>query len=186
MALVSDQDPFPFALSRRERQPLEGVLATTADAQQRRRAEALLGLAARESVPAIAARLHVSRQTVYNWVRRFRQREGIAEERLADGARSGRPATVAGLIDPIIDVLIDQDPGTFGYAATVWTAPLLRRHLDTQHGVTASEQSVRLAIDRLCLRWKRPRYQLSRRSPTWRQAKGGSSGGSPDGAGRCC
>jgi transposase len=186
MASASDQDQLPFALSRRERQQREGVLAATVDARQLRRAEALLWLAAGESVSAIATWLRVSRQTVYNWATRFCQREGVAGERLADGARSGRPATVAGLIDPIIDVLIDPDPRAFGYAATVWTAPLLRRHLDTRHGVTASEQSVRLAIDRLCLRWKRPRYQLARRSPTWRQAKGGSSGVWQGVAARCC
>ena len=141
MVSASDEDQLRFALSRRERRQLEGVLATTADAQQLHRAEALLWRAAGESVPAIAARLRVSRQTVYNWALRFRQREGLVEERLADGVRSGRPATVAGRIDPIIDELIEQDPRAFGYAATVWTAPLLRHHLDTQHGVTASKQT---------------------------------------------
>jgi transposase len=89
-------------------------------------------------------------------------------------------------MDPIIKALIDQDPRDYGYAATVWTAPLLRCHLEAQHGVVASEQSVRLAIDRLGLRWKQPRYQLSRRSPTWWQAKGGSNAASQNASGPCC
>jgi transposase len=176
----------PFPLTRAERDSLERLVATTDQGRLLRRAEALLWLAEQESITAIARRLRVSRQTIYHWATHFRQRSGSVTERLTDAAHTGRPARLAGRIDPIIDELIDQDPRDYGYAATVWTAPLLRRYLEAEHGVTASEQSVRLAIDRLGLRWKRPRYQLSRRSPTWRQAKGGSNGASLAAPGRCC
>ena len=175
----------PFTLTRAERNALERIVATTNEGRLLRRAEALLWLADGDSITAIAQRLRVSRQTVYHWATHFRQRLGSLRERLADGAHTGRPARLASRIDPVIDELIDQDPRDYGYAATIWTAPLLRHHLEAKHGVTASEQSVRLAIDRLCLRWKRPRYQLSRRSPTWRQAKGGSNGASLAAPGRC-
>lgn len=176
----------PFTLTRAERTSLERLVATTEQARLLRRAQALLWLAEQEPITSIAHRLCVSRQTVYDWARHFRQRQGSVPERLADGAHTGRPARLAGCIDPILDELIDQDPRDYGYAATVWTAPLLRCHLEAEHGIAASEQSVRLALDRLGLRWKRPRYQLSRRSPAWRQAKGGSNGASPSAAGRCC
>jgi transposase len=175
MARDGDDQRVEFALSRRERTVLKQLLARTTDARRRRRAEALLWLDEGESVTSLAHRLRVSRQTIYPWAAHFQQRDGSPAERLADGVRSGRPATLAGTIDPLLDALIEQDPRDYGYAATVWTAPLLCRHLQQAHQITASEQSVRLAIDRLCVRWKRPRHQLSRRSPTWRQAKGGSS-----------
>jgi transposase len=179
-------DRIAFTLTRIERNSLESFVRATSDGRLLRRAEALLWLQEQASVTEIAGRLCVSRQTVYHWAARFSQRPGTIPERLADGAHTGRPALLASRMDPIIDALIDQDPRDYGYAATVWTAPLLRCHLEAQHGIVASEQSVRLAIDRLGLRWKRPRYQLSRRSPTWRQAKGGSNADSQNANGPCC
>jgi transposase len=173
-------------LTRTERNALERLARTTNDGRLLRRAEALLWLQEQASVTEIARRLSISRQTVYHWSAHFSQRQGTIVERLADGAHSGRPAVLAHRMDPIINALIDEDPRDYGYAATVWTAPLLRCHLAVEHGVVASEQSVRLAIDRLGLRWKRPRYQLSRRSPTWRQAKGGSNAVSRSVRGPCC
>lgn len=179
-------DGVAFTLTRFERNSLERFVRATSDGRLLRRAEALLWLPEQASVTEIARRLRVSRQTVYHWATRFSQRQGTILERLADGAHTGRPALLASRMDPIINALIDQDPRDYGYAATVWTAPLLRCHLEAQHGVVASEQSVRLAIDRLGLRWKRPRYQLSRPSPTWRQAKGGSNTASQNVSGPCC
>ncbi len=68
---------------------------------------------------------------------------------------------------------LDLSPDTFGYRSTVWTAPLLVRYLKEYKHLTISVQSVRLAIARLRIRWKRPRHQLALRPATWRQSKGG-------------
>jgi transposase len=186
MSGMAADDRVAFTLTRTERNALECFVRATSDGRLLRRAEALLWLQEQESVTEIARRLRVSRQTVYHWAAHFSQRQGTIAERLADGAHSGRPAVLANHMDPIINALIDEDPRDYGYAAAVWTAPLLRCHLNAQHGINASEQSVRLAIDRLGLRWKRPRYQLSRRSATWRQAKGGSNAASRNVSGPCC
>jgi transposase len=134
----------------------------------------LLWLHAGEPAATVAARLGVSRQSIYAWVDRFQARmDQSLEARLADGPRTGRPCTVAGVIDPLIDGVIETDPRELGYHATVWTAPLLVCYLADKHTLSVSCQSVRLAIARLRLRWKRPRHQLALRSATWRQAKGG-------------
>lgn len=95
--------------------------------------------------------------------------------RLRPGSRSGRPRTVHGIIDPLILEVIDRDPRDLGYRSTVWTAPLLRQYLQEVHHLVVSRPSVSFAIDRLGLRWKRPRHDLARRATTWRQAKGGSN-----------
>ena len=71
--------------------------------------------------------------------------------------------------------VIDTDPRALGYHQTVWTAPLLVHHLRDHHGVAVSGTTVRRAIARLRLCWKRPRHQLARRPDTWRQSKGGSN-----------
>jgi transposase len=172
-------------LSREEREVLETVVAHTKDARRLRRAQALLWRDAGERVSSVAERLRVGRRTIYRWTTRFRGRSALdCGARLADGVRTGRPRTVQGVIEPLIDAIIDRDPREFGYRFTVWTASLLRQYLQEVHQVIVSRKSVSLALARLGLRWKRARYDLVRRAATWRQAKGGSSGASRSGSGR--
>lgn len=163
-----------FKLSWRERRELEHLLKHTHDAITLRRIQALLWLNRGVSGSQVAKRLDMSRQVIYQWIALFRRKTPAdLATRLAAGARSGRPRTVQGIIDPLIDEVVDQDPRTFDYNSTVWTAPLLTTYLADHHEIVTSVQSVRLAITRLEIRWKRPRHHLALRSPTWRQAKGG-------------
>jgi transposase len=165
-----------LTLSDREDKALENLVVRTKNAVHLRRAQALLWLDAGEPVPEVATRLRVSRRTIYNWVARFRGYSALAlTARLSDGARSGRPRTAQGVIEPLILEVIDRDPRELGYRSTVWTAPLLTQYLAEQHHIQVSRQSVSLAIARVGLRWKRPRHDLARRGPTWQQAKGGSN-----------
>jgi transposase len=161
-------------LSRKERQGLEWLIAHTHDARLLLRAQALLWFVTGESVEAIASRLLVSRQSVYNWLDRFQERASSPLAiRLADAERSGRPRTAHGIIDPLIDAVIDQDPRDLGYRSTVWTANLLQAYLSEAHQISVSSKSISFAIAPLGIRWKRPRHQLMLRHPFWRQAKGG-------------
>ena len=138
------------------------------------RANALLWLDDGESAEEVAERLRVSRQTVYNWAIRFQRRgEFDISARVADGPRRGRPRTAHGIIDPLIEEALDQNPEDFGYNSTIWTAPLLAHYLLEECGIEVSCASVSLAIRRLRLRWKRPRHHLTLCPDTWRQAKGG-------------
>src|SRR5215813_8245910 len=117
-------------LSDRLRGELEGIVTHTPLAKERSRAQALLWLADGESVEQVSELLRISRQTVYNWTERIRQREGLdLRARLLDAPRSGRPPTALGIIDPLIEAVIDKDPRKLGYHATVWTAALLIQHL---------------------------------------------------------
>ena len=163
-----------FVLNYRERTKLQDFVAHTRDARLSRRGYALLWLDDGEPALEIAAQFNVSRQTVYNWADRFKERKGLPlAMRLADGVRSGRPYTAHGVIDPLIEAVIDTAPHVWGYRSTIWTAPLLVAYLSDYHHLTVSCQSVRLAIVRLKLRWKRPRHRLALRPDTWQQAKGG-------------
>ncbi len=168
MALV-DLCPIDRAL-------LEHLIDHTTQATELRRAPALLWLDDGDAPHEVAERLRVSRQTVYHWVQRFQERtDAPFQERLADGPRSGRPPTAQGIIDPLLEEVFADDPRAWGYQTTVWTAALLQQFLRDVHGLEVSAQSVRLAIDRLELVWKRPRHRLARRPDTWRQSKGGSN-----------
>jgi transposase len=167
-----------FRLQPRERRQLVRLLDHTRDATQLRRAQALLWLHDGQPALRVADLLHVSRQTVYNWLQVFRDRTDLdLADRLLDAPRSGRPATALGIIDPLIDAVIDDDPRGYGYRCTAWTAPLLRRYLEDVHAIATSHKSVSRAIARLGIRWKRPRHRLGLRPDTWRQAKGGSRPG---------
>jgi transposase len=167
----------PLVLGYRERRALEELSLHPPDARSLRRVQALLWLDEGESTQEVAERLRVSRQAVYQWVTHFQARVALpVGARVADGVHPGRPRTVWGVIDPLIDAVIDSDPRDWGYRATVWTAPLLVQYLEDVHPLAVSRPSVSLAIARLRIRWKRPRHHLSRRAPRWQQAKGGSSG----------
>jgi transposase len=163
-----------FSLKRRERRSLEDFVTCSCGSRELRRAQALLWLGAGESAEEVAARLRVSRQTVYNWWARFSTRQELElAARLADGGRLGRPRTARGIIEPLIAEVIEEDPREFGYRSTVWTAPLLVSYLGSEHGVAVSLRSVGYALEREQLHWKRPRHRLALRPETWRQAKGG-------------
>jgi transposase len=161
-------------LSGKERAALLDLIAHTIDARILRRAYAILWFDEGESVSEVAEQLQVSQRSVYNWLEHFLERtDSPLENRLSDAERSGRPVTVQGIIDPLIDAIIDTDPRALGYRSTVWTVPLLVRYLAEHHQLSASPPSVRLALARLDIHWKRPRHHLALRSETWRQAKGG-------------
>jgi transposase len=174
-----------FAPSAKACEILEELSTARQDAKTLRRAQALLWLADGEPVEEVADRSRVSRQSIYNWVARFQAPDHLVRgRRLADRERSGRPRTVHGIIDPLIAAVIEEDPRELGYHAAVWTAGLLQHYLQAEYQLAVGRRSIGAAIARLRLRWKRPRHHLARRSPTWRQAKGGSNAGCESGAGR--
>jgi transposase len=163
-----------LALTHRQRGEWEDVVAHTPWAKERCRAQVLLWIAEGFEVAEVAELMHVTRQTVYHWLSRFQQRvEPDLRARLRDAPRLGRPRAAEGTIDELVAAVIDGDPRQFGYHATVWTAPLLSRYLREHHAIKVSDRTVSRAIDRLGLRWKRPRHELALRPETWRQSKGG-------------
>lgn len=102
-------------LSSRERTSLEILAVQTNSAKELRRAQALIWLNDGESIEEVAERLCVSRRTIYYWVEWFESSVGLdLASRLADAPRSGRPATAQGIIDPLIDEVIETDPRDLG------------------------------------------------------------------------
>lgn len=161
-------------LSNKERRELESLRILGVESRQYQRMLAMLLLDEGASVEEIAEQLFVPRRTIYDWINRFNQRCDLSiKERVQDAFRSGRPATAKGVIDPVIDKIIDSDPRDYGYNSTVWTAGLLHRYLSKYHEKDVSLRSISYALVRLAIRWKLPRYVLSRQDPFWRQAKGG-------------
>ncbi|HID10419.1 MAG TPA: helix-turn-helix domain-containing protein, partial [Candidatus Latescibacteria bacterium] len=155
---------------------LRQIVKRSRDAKQVRRAQALLWLDQGEPVTNVARRQEVSRQTVYDWVRSFQERrhEPMAQ-RLRDRHRCGRPPEKGKAVEAFVERVMGTDPRQLGYHSPVWTIPLLCQHLKLEQGIEVSERTFRRCLKSMGYRYKRPRYVLSRRFPTWRQAKGGSS-----------
>jgi transposase len=76
-----------------ERTLLERMLVRAEDPRVRRRAGALLDLAAGDRPAEVAQRHRVARSTIYNWIDRCRQL-GVSEAALSDRPRPGRPRLV--------------------------------------------------------------------------------------------
>lgn len=165
-----------FSLNARERSTLEALVAGSKDVHQLKRSQALLALAAGEAVTKVAERMQVARNTIYNWIARFRNRIGPIAERLTDADRSGRPGDLIQSVKEVLPDLLAEKPTEYGYRHAEWTAGLLQAHLAEQ-SIDVSVSTLRHALHALGYRWKRPRYVLRRRSKTWRQAKGGSNEG---------
>ena len=163
-----------LTLTPKEYTALQALNARACQGNEWRRAQALIWHAEGDPVVEIAERLNVSRQSVYNWVQRFQQRDDLELlQRLGDAERSGRPCTAQGIIAPLIAKVIDCDPQALGYSATIWTVALLKHYLQHEHSIEVSDKSISRAIAHLGIRWKRPRHQLALCPETWRQAKGG-------------
>ena len=161
-------------LSSAIRTQLRHLLKEAETPRQLRRAQALLWMAEGQRPTEVARRLGVSYQTVYNWTQAFEARSSEpVTERLQDRARSGRPATKGQTVETVLQQVWPQSPLKLGYRSPIWTAPLVRQHLHQKHQLTVSTRTIRRALRRLGYRFKRPKQVYARRSPTWRQAKGG-------------
>src|SRR5215471_6570653 len=140
-----------LALTSQERAALEALIAPSAFTNEVRRAQALLWLDEGDNPQIVADRLHVSRQTVYNWATRFKSQRGARDipERLADEKRSGRPGTFPPIIDPLITDVLKHEPTEFSYEAHQWNLALLTRYLRDVHHLKVCRASVSLALRRL-------------------------------------
>lgn len=140
-----------LALSSQERRVLAELVIPSVLTNEVRRAQALLWIDEGESPQAVAERLRMSRQTVYNWATRFKQQRGTRDipERLADEKRSGRPGIFPPIIDPLITSVLGREPLEFGYEAHQWTPTVLMHYLRDVHQLSVCRASVSLALKRL-------------------------------------
>jgi transposase len=167
-----------FKLASRAYQRLREIARASAEAQQVRHAQGLLWLHAGNTVEAVAHRLGVTRRAVYYWVARYHERRAVpVAERVRPDQRSGRPPEALRVAQKVIRQVWSRDPRRYGFRALVWTVPMLRCQIEQRTGQSVSLSTVRRALRRLRYRYKRPRLVLARRSPTWRQAKGGLNAG---------
>lgn len=138
-----------------------------------RRCQILLASDRGEWAPHIAEMLGCTDQTVRNVVREFEQ-AGL-DGCLTRG--SSRPQTIHRKVDEVADeqlrALLHQSPRTFGKPTSVWTLELAAE-VSFAEGITAervSGETIRQAILRLGVRWKRAKQWITSPDPEYARKK---------------
>lgn len=127
------------------------------------RAQMVLLSAQQRSVPELATLFGFSRATVRFWLRRF---DAYGPPGLHDDPRSGRPRKLSRQLEQTIEQALRSDPQQLNpqFLATCWTTAMLLLLLSTTHAVTLGRTTVRAALQRLKLRWRRPRLAMPRKT----------------------
>ena len=163
-----------WQLSGHDRRKLAAALGRAADARHERRLQAVLLVAQGQPVQQVSRMTHLTRQSIYNALNRYRQRRRPQD--LADQPRSGRPTVATAIDSQQIRHALQQDPLEAGYQATTWTTGLLARHLQKRSGQSISPRTLRRRMQQARLRWKRPRYVYKDPDPHKPQKKGAFAG----------
>jgi len=146
-------------LTAAQQRRLSDTMRHAHDARLYRRTLAVLECGRGKGVVEVARTLGVTRQSVYNWVRRY-QHAGKPTS-LADAPRTGRPRQAHGAAETLLQVLIMASPEQCGYHATYWTVPLLLDQVRQNLGTACCDTTIRRSLHRLGYVWKRPRYVLA-------------------------
>jgi transposase len=164
---------FVRPLTEDERTRLEDGLRSS-DRFILRRCQILLASARGEWVPRIAATLGCDDQTVRNVIETFVQ-HGLD---VCLTRRSSRPHTIHAKIDAVaaeqVRALLHQSPRTFGKPTGLWTLELAAEVSFTE-GITAervSDETIRTALCRLGVRWKRAKHWITSPDPAYARKKG--------------
>lgn len=146
-------------LSKAEHRQLSETLHQTHDVRVYKRTLAVLECGRGKGVTEVARALQVTRQSVHNWVSRYRGQSDPAA--LSDAPKSGRPRKADETAETLLQALMMIPPERCGYHATNWTVPLLREQVCQNLEMQCSHASIRRCLHRLGYVWKRPRYVLA-------------------------
>ncbi len=167
---------FVCELSGAERAQLEASLRARS-AFTVRRAQIVLRSAAGQPPRAIATGLCCAVQTVRNAIRAFN-----ADGTAALTAGSSRPKSAASVLNGArrerLRALLHQSPRTFGQAKSTWTLTLLAQvaHEQGLSPTVLSAETIRQALLRLEVGWKRAKRWLTSPDPAYARKKAAATG----------
>ena len=166
---------FVRELGAAERAQLEASLRAPSAFTVRRTQIVLLSAAGRRP-RAIAQGLCCAVQTVRNGIRAFNA-GGLA----ALTAGSSRPTTAAPVLDGAkreqLRALLHQSPRVFGHARSTWTLALLAQvaHAQGLSATVLSPETIRQALLRLEVSWRRAKRWLTSPDPAYARKKAGAT-----------
>ena len=159
-----------------ERRALAAGLRS-ADAFTVRRCQAVLASSRGEHVPAVARMLGCCEQTVRAAIHAF-TRDGVAALRRA----SSRPRTAAPTFDTAATdrllALLRRSPREFGHPTSPWTLDLAAQaaHAEGITPVRLSRETVRTALRRRKVSWRRAKHWISSPDPAYAPKKNDAIG----------
>lgn len=166
--------PLPLrTLTKEERAAIEKLARSRTDeARLVERAQIILGLATGERPSHLAARLRLSRPTVYRWLERFNEL-GLAG--LQDGARSGRPPTYPPeqVAEVIAAALTKPQDLELPFAS--WTLDRLQAYLNQHKGIGIKRSRIDEILSAEGLRWRQQESWFGERvDPEFAEKRGAS------------
>ena len=142
-----------------------------------RRCQMLLASAEGQATTTMAHDLRCTDQTVRNALHAFHQR-GLTALQL----QSSRPHTTATIFDAgaceSLRALLHHSPRTFGKPTSRWTLALAAE-VSCAQGLTprlVSDATIRLALRRLRVSWKRAKHGMTSPDPAYARKKNGATG----------
>jgi transposase len=152
-------------LSPTARDQLRHLASAGSNARQVRRAQVLLWLDRGDSVQAVARRLGVSRQAIYEQLKRYQaRREEPILQRISDRPHTGRPPKKSQAIMELLPPLLRRDPRQLGERSSVWSVLGLWRQVKQNLGYAVSYETVRHGLELLSHRHRSAYQILARRS----------------------
>lgn len=99
------------------------------------------------------------RQTIYNWLNRFEERD--FEDALYDDERPGRPPELSEEQFQQFAETLHQPPEETGYDEPAWSSALAQQHLIAEFDVAYSRRHVQRLMRKAEVSWKKPRPEPS-------------------------
>jgi transposase len=142
-----------------------------------RRCQALLKSAEGYTPPQIQKLTGISDQSVRNAIRAFR-REGLAalQEKQSSPPKGSKVLPDEALAP--LKELLHQSPRQFGFETSLWTLEKVAQ-VAAQRGITTrlvSDETIREAMKRLKVGWKRAKRWITSPDPEYRRKRGQGTG----------
>lgn len=147
-----------FSLSNEQLETVEEAIKFDERPGVVKRAMALRLLQYGHGPEAVAEMLLVTASTIYQWHHRW-VAEGL--DGLVDRPKSGRPRKANEKYCELLAEALETDPGSFGYAFTVWTSDRLRAHLEQLTGISLSLGRFSILMAELGYVYRRPKRDLT-------------------------
>jgi transposase len=163
------------SLTESEQQALQVALRAS-EAFALRRAQIILASARGLSPKPIAQQVGCSVQTVRNTIHAFEQ-EGVGcLKKQSNRPKSAQPQLDAGKCEQLKH-LLHQSPRTFGKDTSLWTLALAAQvaHEQGLTEQTVSIETIRRALSRLSVGWRRAKHWISSPDPQYALKKSGVS-----------
>ena len=142
-----------------------------------RRCQILLASAEGQATTRIACELRCTDQTVRNTIHAFHQRGLAGLQPLSSRPHSTSTIFDAGACESL-RALLHQSPRTFGKPTSRWTLALAAE-VSFAQGLTprlVSDETIRLALRRLRVTWKRAKHWITSPDPAYLRKKNDATG----------